>query len=58
MKQPLTIRLSPEARDALERLAQRESRSLSSWIEWTIRQQAHQQGAWLPQRTGVKAVSD
>jgi len=58
LKKPLTIRLSADARDALERLAQRESRSLSSWIEWTIRQQAHAQGAWKPQRTNIKAVAD
>ena len=56
-RKPLTIRLTPEARDALERLAQREGRSLSSYIEWTVRQQAQQQGAWKPNQTGIKAVS-
>lgn len=56
MKKPLTVRLSPEAHAALQRLAQRESRSMSSWIEWTIRQQALQQGAWTPSQSGIKVT--
>lgn len=51
MKQPLTIRLSPEARAALERLAQRDGRSMAAWIEMQVRKEALAQGAWSPRLT-------
>ena len=57
-KEATTIRLSPEAKSALKRLAQRESRSMASYLEWLIRREAHQAGCWVPNQKGIKAVSE
>ena len=48
MKRPLTIRLTPEARAALERLASQDSRSMSGWLEQQIRKEALAKGTWIP----------
>lgn len=31
---------------------------MASWLEYTIRQQAQQAGCWIPNRDGIKAVSE
>lgn len=47
-RQSVNARLTLPAYDALCRMAAREDRSLTSWIEWHIRQEAQRQGAWIP----------
>lgn len=48
MKKPTTIRLSPEARRALELLAQRDCRSMSSTLEKMVQDKAKAEGVWVP----------
>jgi predicted transcriptional regulator len=50
MKRPSTIRLSDQAWAALGRLAQRDSRTMSGWLEQMVRAEALAQGCWAPQR--------
>ncbi|MEP3634094.1 MAG: hypothetical protein ABJQ23_19970 [Shimia thalassica] len=46
---PTTMRLSPEAREALARLRQRYSRrSLADMVEVLIHEKAVQDGCWVP----------
>jgi predicted transcriptional regulator len=49
MKQALTIRLTPEARTALERLAQQDDRSMSSMLNALIKEKAVEKGLYTPQ---------
>ena len=49
MKRPLTIRLSREARRALELLAQRDARSMSGTLEKLVQDKAKAEGVWVPQ---------
>ena len=55
MRDTLTIRLSPEAKAALQRLASQDSRSMASWIEQAIRREALAKGAWNPRVLTVKS---
>ena len=55
MKQALTIRLTPEARRALELLAQQDSRSMSGLIEKIIKDEAINKGCWS--HTAPRAVA-
>lgn len=47
-KRASTIRMSEEAWKALERMASIDSRSLSSWVEHTVRETALKRGTWSP----------
>lgn len=47
MKRPLTVRLDDDVRAALERLAQRDSRSLSAMIQTLIKNQALKDGCYV-----------
>lgn len=55
MRRPLTIRLTAEARQALERLAQQDDRSMSGYLSAVIKEKALQNGVWL--HTAPKVVS-
>ena len=47
-KVAMTLRLSPEARQALERLAQQDERSMSSMVSMLIRDRAIEKGVYAP----------
>jgi predicted transcriptional regulator len=48
MKRASTVRLSDPAWAALDRLAQRDSRSMSAWVEALVRREALAAGCWTP----------
>ena len=56
MKKPLTIRLSPEARQALEMLAQQDDRSMASYLNSVIKEKAVERGVWTPRPLRSKRV--
>ena len=49
----MMIRMTPEAQDALRRLAEKDCRSMAGELEWLIRSEAERRGAGATSREDV-----